>query len=64
MRPTSNAELEVLSRRASREAIGCDISDYSDEWTKGFLAGQQNAVQALWRRLLCDCANGCQACCS
>lgn len=64
MRPTGPTELEVLTRRAGKEPIGCDVSDYSDEFVEGFLAGQQNALQALWRRLDCDCATGCQQCCS
>lgn len=64
MRPTSRAELEVLARRATREPIGCDVSDYGDEWVEGFLAGQLNAIQALARRLECSCVAGCQDCCS
>ena len=64
MRLTSTAELEVLARRASTEPIGCDVSDYSDEWVEGFLFGQVNALQALWRRLECDCTTGCHQCCS
>jgi hypothetical protein len=64
MRPTSTAELEVLARRAAREPIGCDVSGCGDEWVAGFLAGQLNALQALHRRLLCDCTTGCTACCS
>lgn len=27
--------MEVLTRRAVREPIGCDVSDYSDEWVEG-----------------------------
>lgn len=64
MRPTSRAELEVLARRAMSESIGCDVSDYGDEWVDGFLAGQVNALQALWRRLECSCTTGCDDCCS
>lgn len=64
MRQTSRAELEVLCRTAGREPIGCDVSDYGDEYVEGFLAGQQNALQALWRRLECSCPAGCPSCCS
>ena len=39
-----------------------DISDYSDEWCAAFLQG--NALQALARRLECDCLTGCHQCCS
>lgn len=56
--------MEVLTRRAVREPIGCDVSDYSDEWVEGFLAGQVNALQALWRRLECECVAGCRDCLS
>lgn len=58
LRPTTGVDLEVLIRRPRSEPIGCDISDYSDEWTQGFLAGQQNALQVLWRRLECSCVHG------
>ena len=64
MRPTSLAELEVLCRRAVKDPIGCDISNYSDEWCAGFLQGQVNVLQALARRLECDCLTGCYQCCS
>jgi len=64
MRQTSTAELEVLAQRAAREPIGCDVSDYGDEWVEGFLAGQLNALEALHRRLECDCTIGCHCCCS
>lgn len=57
-------ELEAMALKATREPIGCDVSDYSDEFVEGFLAGQTNALEALYRRLNCDCALGCQACCS
>jgi hypothetical protein len=35
---------ENLKARAAREPLGVDISDYSDEWCAGFLAGQVNAL--------------------
>jgi hypothetical protein len=57
-------ELEALALKGAREPIGCDVSDYSDEFVGGFLAGQVNALQALYRRLCCDCALGCSSCCS
>lgn len=64
MRPPTEAELAELERIASIEPIGCDISDYSDEFVEGFLCGQQNAIQAIRRRLCCTCAAGCSDCCS
>ena len=33
-----------LRTRAAKEPLGTDISDYSDEWCAGFLAGQVNAL--------------------
>jgi hypothetical protein len=43
-----NADLPALLReRAGREPLNVDISDYSDEWCAGFLAGQVNALDAL-----------------
>lgn len=42
---------EALVERAGREPLGIDISDYSDEWCAGFLAGQANGVAELTERL-------------
>lgn len=39
-----------LLGRASREPLEVDISDYSDEWCAGFLAGQANALEVLARQ--------------
>jgi hypothetical protein len=64
VRPATAAELEALALRGAREPIGCDVSGYSDEFAAGFLAGQANALEALLRRLECDCAAGCSDCCS
>ena len=64
MRPTSQAELEVLIAKAVTQPIGWDVSDYSDEWVEGFLLGQVNALQALLRRLECECSTGCSVCLS
>lgn len=36
--------LAELRDRAGREPLAVDISDYSDEWCAGFLAGQENAL--------------------
>lgn len=36
-----------LRRTASTQPLGVDISDYSDEWCAGFLAGQSNAFDQL-----------------
>lgn len=37
----------TLRERAEREPLGVDISDYSDEFCAGFLAGQVNTLDAL-----------------
>lgn len=39
------ARLEALLKRAAKEPIDIDISDYNDEWCKGFLAGQVHILQ-------------------
>jgi len=36
-----------LRERAKREPLDVDISDYSDEWCAGFLAGQVNAIDCV-----------------
>lgn len=36
---------DELEDRAAREPLGADISDMSDEWCEGFLAGQANAIR-------------------
>ena len=35
---------ERLRALAAKEPLGVDISDYSDEWCAGFLAGQVNGI--------------------
>ncbi len=42
--------LDQLRDKAIKEPLGSDISDYSDEWQAGFLAGQANALDEVWRR--------------
>jgi len=39
--------LETLRDRAIKEPLGVDISDHSDEWCAGFLAGQVNACHYI-----------------
>ncbi len=36
--------LAQLRERAEKEPLEVDVSDYSDEWCAGFLAGQTNAL--------------------
>lgn len=36
--------LDKLRGRAANEPLEVDISDFSDEWCAGFLAGQVNAL--------------------
>lgn len=43
----SNGGILPVYERASREPLGVDISDYSDDWSEGFLAGQVNALDFL-----------------
>ncbi len=38
---------ERMRQIALKDPIGVDISDYSDEWCAGFLAGQANALDQL-----------------
>jgi hypothetical protein len=40
---------EDLRERAKREPLETDISDFGDEWSAGFLAGQVNAIDFLCR---------------
>jgi predicted negative regulator of RcsB-dependent stress response len=42
--------VKELRRRAGLEPLGVDISDFSDEWCAGFVAGQQNLVEFLASR--------------
>lgn len=44
------SEFDDLRTEAIRKPLGTDISDYGDEWCAGFLAGQVNALDELWRR--------------
>jgi hypothetical protein len=37
-----------LRARSEREPLGVDISDYSDEYCIAFLAGQTNALDAVF----------------
>ena len=39
--------LRDLRERAAKEPLNVDISDYSDEFCAGFLAGQENALDVL-----------------
>lgn len=39
--------IAALRERAATEPIGCDLSDWSDEFVAGFLAGQANLVDVL-----------------
>jgi hypothetical protein len=39
--------LAELLIRAAREPIGVDISDYSDEFCAGFLAGQTHILEEI-----------------
>lgn len=36
--------LDALHKQAKKEPLGVDISDYSDEFCIGYLAGQENAL--------------------
>lgn len=38
------AALKRLRERAKKEPLNVDISDFSDEWCAGFLAGQEHAL--------------------
>jgi len=38
---------DSLLHRAETEPIGCDISDFSDEWCEGFLAGQRSVLEEV-----------------
>lgn len=44
--PDSAADLIA---RARREPIGVDVSDWSDEWVQGFLAGQASILEEIVR---------------
>jgi hypothetical protein len=46
-----SAYLNALADRAGKEPLGTDISDRSDEWCAGFLAGQTNAFEEIARGL-------------
>lgn len=46
----SDERLHQLRELATREPIHVDISDYSDEFCLGFLAGQANALDAVLMR--------------
>lgn len=43
------ARFQDLRERGAREPLGVDISDYSDEFCAGFLAGQANALDEALR---------------
>lgn len=38
---------DELLHRAETEPINCDVSDYSDEWCAGFLAGQRSVLEEV-----------------
>lgn len=44
--------IHAFYRRARREPIGVDISDFGDEFCEGFLRGQVNVLEELERLLL------------
>ena len=44
--PTTSL-FDALLHRAETEPIGLDISDYSDEWCAGFLAGQRSVLEEI-----------------
>lgn len=43
-------DAQTIRERAARESLGVDISDYSDEFCAGFLAGQVNVFDFLAAR--------------
>jgi hypothetical protein len=44
---TMRSKLEALRDRAPHEPLNVDISDYSDEFCTGFLAGQSHALDQV-----------------
>jgi hypothetical protein len=44
---TAASNLDALIERAAIEPIGVDISDYSDDFCIGFLAGQKNVLEEI-----------------
>jgi hypothetical protein len=49
--PSLRAFLDRLYESAGKRPIELDISDWSDEWCAGFLAGQENALEAVMREV-------------
>jgi hypothetical protein len=50
------ARIEDIRKRAAREPLDVDISDMSDEWCSGFLAGQVQALAVVFEDWSLDLA--------
>jgi hypothetical protein len=47
LQPDIAAAVEAFARKAEKEPLGVDVSDYGDEWVAGFLRGQVNALEEV-----------------